>query len=332
MSFKVNPGETEIARLVYAKYLFIQGKKFLDNNVVEYYFNISVVLAANAAEILANVLAYCVTGQDQTKERISNVLKNLRKLSEFPYSELNRVIEARNGVYHRVQLSTYNTCKELNKATERALVKSFQKYFSIDYFQISMVDLISDSGVRTPLKRGEEQLKGGNLVDAVVSTCEAFAMLKHRIDNRGSHQIKKFNRGLSGSEVSWRYMEKKLGIEKKVIRPGEYDTSTLLRLFSEHVEEQVNKKVEALARHLNFLLMLGSSYEDYKHFESIEPLYHVTLGGFRCKREDVEKKNYEIGDVEFMFNFVLRITLELEPKLRPIEVKNLNEDVIMRIE
>ncbi|MBU1299834.1 MAG: hypothetical protein KKB77_11910, partial [Bacteroidetes bacterium] len=73
--------------------------------------------------------------------------------------------------------------------------------------------------------------------------------------------------------------------------------------------------------------MLGSHYEDYKHFEAIKPLYHMTLGGFRCEKAEIEKNNYSPEDIEFMFNFVLTITLDIEPQLKPIYVRSLNRDI-----
>lgn len=333
MNLKIAVGRLEISRLVYAKYLLNQGKKFLENSSVEAHFNISVILAANAAEVFIQTFGYCYFGEDRTDEKISTVLKTLKKeIKTFPDSEFNRVIIARNGIYHRVELKTYKICMELVETTRQLFVRYCTEYFGIEYDSLSMVDLVEDEQLRSLLKSSEKYIQEGNNTDAVLSTTEAFAMLKSRIDKRGRYQVKGRNSNLlSGTEVSWKHMEKKLGIEKRNFKVGEYDSQDMLGIFSDHVEEQVNKKIQNLAHYINFFLMLGSHYEDYKHFEAIKPLYHMTLGGFRCKKENIEKNNYSPEDIEFMFNFVLAITLDIEPWLRPIHVRNLNKDILQTI-
>ena len=62
---------SEIQRLVYAKSLLFEGRRYLENNLVENYFNLSVVICANAVEILCQVIIYCVEGRDRTDEKIS---------------------------------------------------------------------------------------------------------------------------------------------------------------------------------------------------------------------------------------------------------------------
>lgn len=329
MELKILPGKLEKSRLVYAKYLLSQGKKFLENSSVEAHFNISVILAANAAEVFIQTLCYCYFGEDRTDEQISIVLKNLKKeIKTFPATEFNRVIIARNGIYHRVELKTYKICLELVETTRQLFVRYYTEYFDIEFNSLSMVDLIQDDQIRSLLKNTEKYIQEGNNIDAVLSTTEAFALLKSRIDERGHYQIKDRKSNLFwGTEISWKHLERTLGIAKKNITVGKYDAQDMLGIFSDHVEEQVNKKIQKLAHYTNFLLMLGSHYEDYKHFEAIKPLYHMTLGGFRCDKAEIEKNNYSPEDIEFMFNFVLTITLDIEPQLKPIYVRSLNRDI-----
>jgi len=125
MKLKSKVGKLEISRLVYAKYLLSQGKKYLENSSVEAHFNISVILAANAAEVFINTLDFCYSGMDRT--RVISMWKMLddlnKKIKNFPYSGFNKVIEARNGIYHRVELKTYKICVELVEVTHQLFIR-----------------------------------------------------------------------------------------------------------------------------------------------------------------------------------------------------------------
>ncbi|MGD0590116.1 MAG: hypothetical protein ABSA44_04880 [Bacteroidota bacterium] len=321
-----NPGEIEIGRLVYGKYLFHQGKRFLDNISVESYYNISIILCSNAVDIFINVLAFCRFGSDHTKEKISDILNKLNKnIPNFPYAALNRIIEARNGVYHRADLKTYSVCKEIIERAEIVLRECYRDYLGKNYDQISLVDIIKDLKIKEPLKRSEDYLTNNEWGKSIISACESFAMFESRLHNRVNKQISTNNSGLFwNTEVSWQFMARKLGIEKRNIVIGKIDTDDKLRIFSEHIDEQVNKKIVNLARRFDLFVLLGPLYEDYKHFERIRPLYHMTLGGFQYNEGDIEKKDYQKEDAEFVFNFVLNATINIESKLNPIEIRSLD--------
>jgi hypothetical protein len=321
-----NPSEIEIGRLVYAKYLFYQGKKYLENVSVESYFNISIILCANAIDIFTNLLAFCRFGSDHTKEKISDILNKLNKsIPSFPHSALNRIIEARNGVYHRAELKTYSVCREIIESAEIVLRECYRDYLGKNYDQISLVDIIKDTKVKDPLKRSEDYLTSNEWGKSIISACEAFAMFESRLHHRVNKQISANDSDLFwNTEVSWRFMERKLGIEKRNIVAGKIDTDVKLRILAEHTEEQVNKKIVNLTKRFDLFILLGPLYEDYKHFERIRPLYHMTLGGFKYKEDEIEKKGYQKEDAEFIFNFVLNATINIESKLNPIEIRSLN--------
>jgi hypothetical protein len=330
---KRKPQRLEVQRLVYAKYLFNEGRRYLQNKDVAYHYNISVVLAANALDVFVNTLAYCFFGQDHTKEHISSVVKKLSSaIKTFPNSETNRVLEARNGIYHRVELKDYQTCNDLNETTERVLRRYYREYFKKDYDRISMVDLISDGKIQALMRKSENHLTRTKFPDAIITACEAFSILEKRVSDRAHYQIPDRDSDLLwGTEISWRHMESSLGIEKRGITFGKLDVSDLLRLFSQHTEEQVNKKMVRLARRFNLLLMLGELYEDYKHYDMIKPLYHQTLGGFRYEREGLLKRNYTQKEAQFIFDFVLESVLRIEPRLKPVEVRTIG-GVVRRVD
>jgi hypothetical protein len=325
--------ELEISRLTYAKYLLRQAKNYLENKTVEHYFNISVILSANAAEVFLNVLAYCVGGQDRTKDTVSNILRDLNRIiPNFPDSEFYKIIDARNGVYHRVDLKTYRTCTEIVEMTERVFNRCFFEYLAVEYTQISMVGLVKDNRVREPLKSAERSLHDANYDLCVISSCEAFAYLRLRAIKRSRQQFKEENDPffLFGTKISWEGLG--YGTPNK-ITVGSNDIHSQLRAFSRHIEEQTNKKTLATIRLLDFALLVGDAYEDLKHFEAIAPLFYLSINDkFEYSEEDVAKKKFDLRKSEFIFDFVLRISLDLEAKFKPIEIRNLNDDVVRTIE
>ncbi|MBI1806560.1 MAG: hypothetical protein HYR76_05860 [Ignavibacteria bacterium] len=325
MNLKKSVGALETRRLVYSKFLLSQAKKYLENNVVESYFNISVILFANAVEVLVKTLAYCVQGKDRFNDNISEILKSMKSLPDFPFSEFDKIVKARNAIYHGATLHTFSTCKDIEEITERSFKLCLKSYLNLEYDELSLTDLIKDDKIRLPLREAEKYLSDRNFLEAVISSCHGFAMLEHRINQRGRHQVGDFHPDfLWNTEISW------IKEQRKFVNIG---SSPELVALSNHVEEQVNKKIIGLARRVDFLLMLGSAYENYKHFESIHPKYLIFLDGtFECIREDAVKRNYQKDQADFIFNFVLSTVLDIEPRLKPLQLRSLSGDVYRTIE
>lgn len=56
------------------------------------------------------------------------------------------------------------------------------------------------------------------------------------------------------------------------------------------------------------------------------PQYFTFLDGtIEVLKEVVDAMNYTTEQAEFVFNFVLRTVLEIEPKLKPIEIRSLDK-------
>lgn len=323
----------ETQRLVYAKYLLLQSGAFLENRLVESYFNLTIVLCANAVEILCQTLSYCLDGKDRSDDAISEVLKSLRKIDEFPFSEFTKVIRARNGLYHNATMHTYSTCADIREITERAFRQLYANPLSTDFDSISLTDLIKDESIRLPLRKAEEFLLKNNLTDSAISSCEAFARLEDRIMMRGHRQLPQHPGQSFPTTISWQTVQRLVGSGSNVTRIGEHDINTDLRLFSRHIDEQVDKKISGVVQYFNLLLMLGSHFEDYKHFRSLAPVYHIVADkSFRCERVTAEAMSYTREQAEFILGFVRTVMLDVEPKLRTIELRNLAKKVVQTIE
>jgi hypothetical protein len=333
MKLKHPLGDSEIKRLVYAKFLVLQGKKYLENNVNEYYFNISIIFFANAVEIAVQVCSLCVDGKDRYDKPISGILKELKEIERFPYGEFEKITRTRNAIYHNAILNTHQTCKDVEELTERSLSYLTLAFLGIKYEDLSLIELIKDENVKSLLKEAEKKLSKNELEETVINSLHAFAVFKGRLDQRSYYQIT--DRELQHSKISWsdairsRFRSHNVGFGSN---SSGYITNSDLDALSRHIEEQVNKKIVNLARHSDFSLLLGENYEDYKYFVSICPLYHITLNGFSCEKDSVEQRKYGREQVEFIFNFVLRIVLDIERKLKPVELRLLNGEIYSRIE
>src|SRR3970040_1806490 len=102
-----------------------------------------------------------------------------------------------------------------------------------------MADLIGDGRIRALLKESEQHLASGEFADAIICACEAFSIFEGRIGDRAQYQIRERDSSFwSGTEISWKHMERTLGIAKNSVTIGKLDASALIRLFSQHAEEQ----------------------------------------------------------------------------------------------
>ena len=322
MELKQPLDDLQKRRLIYSKFLFEEGRNYLLNESNDWFFNVSVILLANSVEIFLQTLFYCVTGIDKYREPITNIIRLLsedEKLKSFPDAELSKVIEARNAVYHRAVYHTHSTCTDFMSTTGKCLTSMSTNYLGISFQELTLVSLVEDIQVRTFLSNAEKHLGENNLVDAVIDSCQAFAAFRRRLRERGRHYIESRMRDIGSShKISWRYVTNKYVLGSKLP-----DMTGL----ADHVEEQVNAKLTDLGIESDFAAILGFMYEDYKHFVSIRPLYHETLGGFICEREIVEKRGYKLEEGRFIFNFVLKMVLYLEPRLRPLELRALSGEV-----
>ena len=319
-----NPvGNLEVRRLVYTKYLLSQARQFLANSVVDAHYNVAVVLSANAVELFANLLLWCVMGRDASDQKISEVLKGLKSIKSFPYGRLDKVIKARNGIYHSATLNTYNTCVEIVEIASQSLTELSRRYMGVDFERLSLAELVVDEQIRDLLQSSERALNDSRYSESIISSCHAFALLKNRIRERARIQLGHVNTDIvRQGRISWSFVAKKI----------EAKADMNLRAFSEHIEEQVNRKVAGLMSMVDLCLILGSAYEDFKTFEAMHPICHFTIDGeFHYSAESVAARKYSRDDAEFAMTFVLNAVLSVEPRLKPVDLRALDGTIIKTV-
>jgi hypothetical protein len=320
--------DLEIKKIVNAKLLYQFGNRFIENEEIHQIYNLSIVLYANALEIVLYVLAKLIYSDDKSKDFVSKILDDFEKKEKLKlqYTDIRRIINARNDIYHRADYRTYTTCKELKDITLNCLRNICENYFGIKWDALSMTDLISDEGIKGSLKEAETYLNEGDYNESIRNTCTAFANFETRISKRDYRQVDKmFLKTWSSNKISWTRLQRLITMEGIHKDPN-------LDLFSSHIENQVNKKFKEFSKKINFITMLGKHYEDYKHFISIIPLYHISISGsVRFNEEKLSEREFTRDEAEFCYNFVQEAILEIEPKLKPVEIKSISGNVLQVI-
>jgi ABC-type Fe3+/spermidine/putrescine transport system ATPase subunit len=126
------------------------------------------------------------------------------------------------------------------------------------------------------------------------------------------------------SKISWK------ALQSRVYPPSH---SNDLERLSQEVNEKVREKLKHLLEQFDISLIFGSRYEDYKYFISLAPVYFVMMDGeIQIEEKTTVAMNYTKEHCEFIFNFVLETALDLEQRLKPVEVRDLSKKIIKVIE
>lgn len=318
----------ELEKIINSKLLFRYGSTFLENEDVQQIYNLSIVLFANALEIVLFSLAKQTYKVDKSMERVSEILKLFKKeeqLTPFPLNEIKQVLDARNDIYHKAEYRTLEVCKQL-KETTLANLRHISKYLDLEFDDISILDTISDNSIREPLKIAEKYLNEGNYKSSIRNTCIAFAQFESRISDRSYWQVTRaFSNTWKNNKISWDKVQRRLVAENNTYDPN-------LILVSNHIEEKVNEKFEDFSKKTYFLLLLNKHFEDYIYFVAIRPMYHIILDkSVVFKEKEFVEREFTKEEAEFCFNFVSEVVLEIEPKLKPVEVRTMDRKVVRTI-
>ncbi len=269
-------------------------------------------------------MAWCILGQDTSKQPISKVLKTLSQFDAFPYARLDKVINARNGIYHSATLNTFGTSAEIVDIVSHSLGELSLSFLKVRFDRLSLVDMISDEKIRDLLRKAEHDLLDSEYANCVIGCCHAFGLLRNRVKQRAHWQLAHLHSEVvRAGKISGRFVEQKFPTRTP-------DRS--LRAALDHADEQINKKLEELMSQVDLQLTLGSSYEDFKLFEALHPVCYFTMNGkFHYEREAFDVRNYNQGDATFAFDFVLRTIIEIEPRLKSFGVRALDGKIVRTI-
>lgn len=329
IEFINNPSERELNSLVYCKYLFNQATRFLENTSNSAFFNISILLFSNAIELAIKTLDEClnIESNSRNKTHITVIAKDIQKKGiSLPYNDIFQIFDLRNGVYHSGSLLVYETCKSFKDKSNKILSSITEILFKETTFDnLSLTNLIHNEMIRNLTIEAEKYLNIGDFTNCNYKATEAFARFEQRLKERSHTNTGSLLSNVRNSQIDWSHKERSSLNKKR-------SNSDLLS-FSTEIEKAVNKKFENFFGDLDILITMRNYYEDYKHFKSMTPIYHLMLDG-SVIIDKVNKRNLEFSknDCEFMINFIINLVLELEPQLKPISVRYFNGKIHKIIE
>ena len=96
-----------------------------------------------------------------------NQLKDALKKNSIPHERsLDELNKTRNLVQHYGQIPDQITVIRLVSIARESLIEFWEKQFNIDYFEISLIDLLNDKEIQVTLKKAVTLLKGGKFIES----------------------------------------------------------------------------------------------------------------------------------------------------------------------
>jgi len=335
MPLKNKPNDSDLKTLVYCKYLYIQGSKFLENKTNGAFFNLSVIMFSNAVELAIKIIDRCLGNKRKYSESISKITEDIQKNPlniELPYTDIYNLFIHRNSIYHNGKLLIYESCFALKEESLNTLSNIYKILFGKeDFYKISIADLIQDDVVKILLKESEELLNREEYEESIFKSTEAFVRFRFRLYKRSDADKYIFTQGIDVDKFDWKWVEDRF-VETRVQNKD-------LDYFSVHAEDIIQKKFERFSENLDLLFLLRNHYEEYKYFQRNSPINAllVNLDNLDDIEINFDKKNvkhiiFSKEIAEFIISFTVNVVLELEPQLKPIIIKYFSGEIFKTID
>ena len=312
-----------LKRLTYAKYIFEQGKNFL-NNKSPLFNSMSVLFFHDAAELFLSVIADKVSFKkpynfmDYWKEA-ENKGKPLPN-----YNDLNTLNKIRVDFKHYGITPSYDECIECENALVSLFTEASKDILGLDFSTITVSDLIEDINIKEHIKAAE---KFKDEEDYYQSICESAIA---------------FNYAEKVAGDTWHsfFIGKSYWDIKKIVPPvsfsGYISTNHTLQNNFRNIEKsfkEVQSVSEELIRNINALL-LGVDIFEFKRFNFLTPrTYTDGKGVVRIGRGILSiyhnKVNFNHKNALFCIHFVIDTAMKIEQN--PLDLVNINSPKLIKI-
>lgn len=246
-----------IQRLVYAKYLYWQGCEILEKglpvslglSILNFQDSVEMVLRAIAEDVHANVKEK--TAFDQLIDEIEKATKNE---IQVPYkSSLTQLNKARVGFKHFGLAPSSDDAQKFRRDLDLFFRATAKAFFDIEFYSISLADLIQKCRVKNHLKEAERELEAENYKACIAKTAIAFPLIFRRVLSHDKHPY------IPRVEVKDYKVTKSLGTLPKIVE-------TLTSIVEDH-EEELN------------ILMHGINLAEYQRFNVHTPNVLISDAG-----------------------------------------------------
>lgn len=301
----------KIERLVFVKYLLKQAEnsKELDRPLS----STAILTLHDATECFLQLIFEQLTGKaklsgqqilDNYTEKINEILDE-RKEQMINRAFIKRINELRNQLKHATIFIDKKNIQNLFSETELFFIDFTQIIFSLNFSEISLVELISNIEIRKHLTVAEKEIKNNNLQSAMFDIGKAFYELEDM-----------------GTKVKGKYGENILSKHHKInytlkyrARLGGGEPDRVLKENLNEIAKDINRLQDELFD-LKKIISLSADLKKYMEFKNNIPYVTKIVKGetgevvFWVPDEERENKiEYTYEQVKMCFDFVMETAL-----------------------
>ena len=246
-----------ILRLVYAKYLYWQGCETLEKGL-PVSLGLSILNFQDSVEMVLRVIAEHVHANIKEKASFDQLIDEIEKASkneiQVSYkSSLVQLNKARVGFKHFGLAPSSDDAQKFRRDLDLFFRATAKAFFDIEFYSISLSDLIQKCRVKNYLKEAEKELEAENYKACIANTAIAFPLIFRRVL---SHDRPSY---IPSIEVKDYKVARSLGTLPKIVE-------TLTSMVKDH-EEELN------------ILMHGINLAEYRRFKVHTPNVFISGAG-----------------------------------------------------
>lgn len=297
--------EDLLKRLVYAKYIFFQGCEAIERKL-SIADGMAVLNFQDAIEMILRTIAEDAHANIKEKMSFDQIIQEIDAASakKIPYkSSLIQMNKARVNFKHFGLIPARDDVEKCRRDVESFFKESIKLFFDVDFYQVSLADMVEKRRVKNYLKRAEKELDAGNYEQCIYATAIAFQLIflmplkyKSSLDRIDSLRI--------DYKVG-----RELGNLPKIIKA--------ISANIERHEQEIN------------ILIYGINLAEYKRFQFITPHINVFTGG----SFEIIKRSDDFNTLEnalFCLRFVIDSALLVEQNRIPDKMEMLHEGKLPR--
>lgn len=279
-----------LKRLVYAKYIFWQGCEILDKKI-PIADGMAVLSFQDAVELMLRTVTEHSHAHIKDNTPFNQIIDEIEKATKksVPYkSSLLQLNKARVNFKHYGLSPVSEDVQKFRRDLDLFLPESTRLFFNLDYYQVSLADVILKHRVRNYLKKAEKELEVENYKESIQATAIALQLI--------------------------------------FLKAIEYDHPTrgLNLRASSHRDRNFDEIVSVLEDHENQLNMLtyGINLAEYHRFKGYVP--HVNISDTGRIMEVVYE--YSVDDSFDVALFCLRFVIETALLVQQNRIPDRSED------
>lgn len=297
--------EDFLRKLVYAKYIFFQGCEALEKRlpiadgmaILNFQDAVEMILRTIAEHVHASIKE--IIAFDQIIQQIDAVTD--KKIPyKLPLIQLNK---ARVNFKHFALVPSRDDVEKFRRDVEAFFKECIKLFFDLDFYKVSLADMVEKKRVKNYLKKAEKELDAGNYEQCIHAAAIAFQVIflmplkyKSSIDRIDSLKI-----------------DYKIGKELG-------NLPKILKAISANIERH-EQEID--------ILIYGINLAEYKRFQFITPHINVFTGG----SFEIVKRSDDFNTLEnalFCLRFVIDSALLVEQNRIPDKLEIFHEGKLPR--